>query len=369
MRARVWLLILVVGCGPARATQGGGDDDQHPDAHGTRGDGGGSSDGSMPVMCGGTICRADQTCNAGVCEFACQGATVPGDYATIQSAIDALAATGNDSTICLGPNSYSESSSIYVRDSGTHGKALRIIGPSMDRTRIMSSLSFQSQGWHSLTVQGVELGPTSNAISATFSNNETLNVIGTRIRGQGMYIYNRGTVLVDGSVFDVTNNNYGIEAYASSTGPLMVTIENSYFKSAYVGAYAEISSGQQIQLSFVNNAVVGCRAAMHVGANVTATVANSIFASTSGIALEFLAGSTITNHHNALWGNTTNYAGIAADGAGYVKQDCMLDQTGLAPSLHDGSPCRNAGDAAAAPTHDFYGAARGGSVDIGAVQQ
>jgi len=346
---------------------GGDDDQQHPDAHGS-GDGGGSADAAMPVMCGGTICRADQTCNAGVCEFACQGATVPGDYATIQAAIDALAATGNDSTICLGANSYSESSTIYVRDSGTHGKALRIVGPSMDRTRVMAQLQFQYGGWHALTVQGIELGNTSYALQATFSNNESLSLIGTRIRGSGIYINQRGTTLIDGCVFDVTNNNYGLQLYASSTGPLAVTVENSYFKSAYLGVSADIS-GQQIMLSYVNNAAVGCRAAMHVGAGVTATVANSIFASSTGVALEFIAGSTITNHHNALWGNTTNYAGIAADGAGYVKQDCMLDQTGPAPALRDGSLCHAAGDASAAPSHDFYGAARSGSVDIGAVQR
>ncbi len=367
MTARVWLLILV-GCGPAMATHGTGDDDQHTDAR-TSGDGRGTNpDGAMPVMCGGSVCRADQTCNAGVCEFGCQGATVPGDYATIQAAIDALAATGNDATICLGPNSYTESSAIYIRDSGTHGKSLRIIGPSMDRTRVQSTFYFQ-QGWHALTVQGIELGGTSSAMQATFSNNETISVIGTRIRGSGIYATQRGTLTVDGSVFDVSTNNYGIQAYASSSGPLTVAIENSYFKSAYVGLWGEITNGQQINATFVNNAVVGCRAGIHFGPNVTATVANSIFASSTGVALEWLAGSTITNHHNALWGNTTNYAGIAADGPGYVKTDCMLDMSGLAPALHDGSPCRGAGDPSGAPAHDFYGAPRGGTVDIGAVQQ
>ena len=77
----------------------------------------------------------------------------------------------------------------------------------------------------------------------------------------------------------------------------------------------------------------------------------------------------ILKHGNdALWGNTTNYSGLAADGPGTVKADLMLDNSTVPPGLLPGSPCRGAGSVTEAAATDFYGRARGTSIDIGAVQ-
>src|SRR5512139_822524 len=132
MQHLVWASLLLVACangGPtgtnssidARAIDGK-DDPMMPDGP-----------PEHPVTCGGSICAAGQTCNAGNCTFGCAGASVPGDYATLQTAVDALAAVGQDATICIGNATLTESQ-VFVRDQASHGKTLQIIGESVDRS-------------------------------------------------------------------------------------------------------------------------------------------------------------------------------------------------------------------------------------------
>ncbi|MEO8878292.1 MAG: choice-of-anchor Q domain-containing protein, partial [Polyangiaceae bacterium] len=66
--------------------------------------------------------------------------------------------------------------------------------------------------------------------------------------------------------------------------------------------------------------------------------------------------------------NANNYAGSAVDGAGYVKADVKLDTTQNPPGLSAGSPARGVADVAMSPATDFWGVARPGTPDIGAVQ-
>src|SRR5437870_1615640 len=47
------------------------------------------SDGRTP--CGMVFCRTDQKCSSGACTTPCNGANMPGDFATIQAALQALA--------------------------------------------------------------------------------------------------------------------------------------------------------------------------------------------------------------------------------------------------------------------------------------
>ena len=70
---------------------------------------------------------------------------------------------------------------------------------------------------------------------------------------------------------------------------------------------------------------------------------------------------------NALSGNTTNYAGSAAPGAGYVTGSLNLTST-TPPGPAAGSPLIGAGDTALVTPHDFFGKPRNGRADIGAVQ-
>jgi hypothetical protein len=72
--------------------------------------------------------------------------------------------------------------------------------------------------------------------------------------------------------------------------------------------------------------------------------------------------------NSALWGNTTNYSGLATAGSGYVTANPMLDTSLTPPGLEPESPCWGAGSATYAPPTDYWGVPRGTSVAIGAVQ-
>ena len=72
--------------------------------------------------------------------------------------------------------------------------------------------------------------------------------------------------------------------------------------------------------------------------------------------------------YDLLFANATSYAGTAADGPAYLEVDPMLDATTTPPSLALGSPARGAGSLSHAPALDFWGNARGGHADLGAVQ-
>ena len=84
-----------------------------------------SGPGSPRIPCGPTFCRSDEKCSSNACMYDCTGTKVPGDYATITSAVTALAATAADVTICLGGIQAGES--VSISDVGAHNKALKII--------------------------------------------------------------------------------------------------------------------------------------------------------------------------------------------------------------------------------------------------
>lgn len=329
-----------------------------------------------PITCGQTVCRIDQTCNAGKCAFACTGSTVPGDYATVQGAIDALASAGKDATICLDEKTYAEAQ-VLVRDPGDHGKALRIIGLSMDRSKIAGTTYVQS-GWSTVTFQGVHLaaGATSNSMNIDFGYmGGKVSILASRLSGQtgvqaGDGSGKNGELFVDGCDIAV-GKGYGVEAFANGTGTLKVTVQNSYAHACGCATSAAATGTGVIDLRFVDNTVVGCDMGLWLDVNdsMTALYANDVFtgATMYGVRRDG-AGTQVTHGNNALWGNASNYFGTAVDGPGYVKTDCLLDGTGPVPTLGQGSSCLGAGDATVAPPADFYVVPRGAKADIGAVQ-
>lgn len=333
-----------------------------------------TGDGSIdapatPVTCGGTICVAGQTCNAGSCTFGCAGASVPGDYATLQTAVDALAAVGNDATICIGSATLTESY-VYVRDSANHGKTLKIIGESVDRSTISADIYVQS-GWSSVTFKGVHISVPSNRIAmrSNIGASSKLVIAASKLSGNtGLDISQPQEVSVDGVEF-VTSGGYGVSTFTSS-GTVAVKIENSYFRGTgySVRTSNSTTNGGATNLTFIGNTVVGPSIGLYLDNATTATVANSMFTGTTSFAMQWPASVTVTRHHNALWNNATNYGGIASDGASYLKVDCLLDMAPRIPSLEPGSPCRDAGDASAGSDHDFHGTARGTPPDLGAVE-
>lgn len=318
------------------------------------------------MTCGGTICAAGQTCNAGTCTFGCAGASVPGDYATLQTAIDALAAAGEDATICIGSATLSESQ-VFIRDQQNHNKVLQIIGESFDRSTINGDLYVQS-GWGRVTLQGVHVSAAQNhtAVRAQLGSGGKLSILASRLSGQSaLDISQPQEVIVDGTEF-VTTGGYGASTFVTF-GQATVRIENSYFRGTGYSVRTSTSGGS-INLSFVGNTVVGPAVGLDLSGSTTALVANSLFTGTTSFAMQWTSSTNVTRHHNALWANATNYGGLASDGPGYLKLDCQLDLAPRVPVLKASSPCRDAGDAAVASAHDFFGTARGTPPDLGAVE-
>lgn len=360
---RLLIVGFLVACAGAHPGSGEHGDDAPP-ADGMPGDG--TSDGETPpVTCGGETCQSGQTCVDNTCTFACSGATVPGDYATIQTAIDALAAAGQDATICLGEETFNESQ-IQVRDQGSHNKILRIIGKAMDRS-IINGQIYIYNGWSKVRIQGVQVRTTSGtAVQGQGAANSTLEIVGSKLSGpDAFYAYQKQTILIDGCEI-ATTSGYGVSLYANISGPLAVRIQNSYLHGGY-SLHSGTSSGYEIQLAFVNNLVKGSDVGVDISGSTTALIANNIFANNTDTALQWYSPANVDRHDNALFGNMTNYGGLASDGANTLKVDCMLGNTAI-PTLGAASPCRDVGDKTVAPMLDFYGATRGAKPDLGPVE-
>jgi hypothetical protein len=363
---RIALLLFLVACanGGPSGPYGTDASNTDPDATDPTGDG----PPSTPVTCGGNICVAGQACNAGTCTFGCAGASVPGDYATLQTAIDALAAVGQDATICIGNATLTETT-VYVRDQMNHGKTLQIIGESVDRSTLNTEIYVQN-GWNKVTLKGVHVSVATNrtAMHSSLGVGGKLTIAAAKLTGQtGLDISGAQEVLVDGTDI-TTSGGYGVSTYLSS-GQATVRIENSYLRgTGYSVRGSTYSGGGTLQLQFVGNTVVGPSVAMDLSGNTTALIANSLFTGTTSYAMTWTNTTTVMRHNNALWNNQTNYNGLASDGANYLKIDCMLDMTPRIPTLRAGSPCRDVGDAAVSSNHDFHGTARGTVPDLGAVE-
>jgi len=141
-------------------TSDGGSSDAATDGGTSLTDGAGSTDGEAAKdtgsdatggggPCGGNACIPGQTCVSGECVFAgCSGVTVPGDYPTIQSALDALEAS-DGGAICLGPQTYTESIDINT------GVPITVWGVSSDKTTIQGFAAAGAKPSGTIGIQGV----------------------------------------------------------------------------------------------------------------------------------------------------------------------------------------------------------------------
>jgi hypothetical protein len=309
------------------------------------------------VACGGTFCRADQTCTAGRCAFGCVGTQVPGDYATLSNAVSALSPMGG--TICLKAETYSESVSI----AGTAGKNLTIVGANSSDTKV-NTLTIGT-GFDTVTIRGIGGQITANGRSKV----EAIGTAGI------VYVTPSGPqeVRIDGANLGGTAASpasYGLYVYPQSTSAPKVTVTNSYFHDSTRGVYIYNNYGPSevslVNCTFSNNG----DAITQLGGSYppVLTYSNNIFVNQKTFALN-LAGPIpqLTHENNLLFGNANNYSGIAADGADYIKADPTLDNS-VPPEPRVGSPARRTSVGSRAPATDFYGVARAGGADRGAVQ-
>ncbi len=310
------------------------------------------------ISCGGAFCRADQTCTMGRCEFACTGTQVPGDYATLANAVSALSPTGG--TICLKAQQYPESVSI----TGTAGKTLSIIGVNANDTKV--STITVGTGFDSVTIRG-----TGGQITASGrAKLEAIAVAGT------IYVQPNGPqeTRIDGANLGGTAaavQSYGLYVYPSSSGGApKVVVQNTYFhdntRGIYIYGYYGQADVSVLNCTFANNG----EGILSTGSTYppVLTYSNNIFVNQKTFALN-LTGPIpqLVHENNLLFGNANNYSGIAADGADYLKADPSLDNA-VPPEPRTGSPARKTSVASRAPATDFYGVARVGGADRGAVQ-
>jgi hypothetical protein len=307
----------------------------------------------------------------GACNFDCTGTKVPGDYATISAAVTALAATGNDVTICLGAIQAGES--VTVSDPGAHNKSIKIIGTAPLLTTL-GTVSV-SAGFSEVTLMGFG---TSQSASIQGAAKVTLRALKLQspssaaltVRGASTAV--ASSVVIDGcDIGNSTTSGYGLYVDNSYTAPFNVAVTNSYIHGGIYGVYAYGTTGTQFTLSLVNNTIDKASTGIYIATPATSVLnyANNIIsnAMTSGITIQ-TAITSVTHSNNALFGNTANYAGTAVDGMAYVKTDCQLDMSTGVPQTKAGSPCRGAGKAMGAPPVDYWNAPRGAAIDIGAVQ-
>lgn len=308
------------------------------------------------ILCGSIFCRADQQCQNSTCVTACTGSKVPGDYATVQAAVTALATAQMDATICLAPQTYAES----VTVSASPNKLLTIIGPSGAK---LTGLAITGS-YGKVTLKGISVttltvnGP--SPIEATGIHADTFQASTAQV----------GAVTIDGCDLGASGQSYGLYVYRTAgSQALTVTAQNTWFHGATYGAYVNVVTNALLTVNLLNDTFTASTRGLYSASTgtVTLTYLNSIFSGLTVTGITITGGHTLTHSNNLLFGNTANYAGTAVDGAGYVKTDPLLD-TATPPELKQGSPARGAADVAKAPLKDYWAVTRGSSADIGAIE-
>jgi len=343
-----------------------------PDAHDA-----GQSDardaGQPDASC--AFCYQGQTCVGGSCAFtACTGSHVPGDYATVQSAVNALSQAGG--TICLGAQTYAED----VAFQGAGDLVFQGAGRGETIVRSIAS-AYLEAGYETpstVTFSGLSIGslalwPGTNTVMTILAS--TLGGVNAPSGTSGLivnYSANQAQIVLDGVDISATGAPAVMVGFGVSGPPdQQFSMVNSYVHDSPIGVrvvQAWTGTGGVIT-SFENNTIEGNDAGFSlIGSQAAGTLAlyNNLFVG-NGTALDDIS-LTVSQSNNAYYGNTTNFAENATDGANDVKTDPDLDTSTAPPGLLAGSPCKGAGTAAHAPSHDFFGRPRAGTVDIGGVQ-
>jgi len=329
----------------------------------------GGTDATTIPLCGGVRCRAEQKCVKDLCTFSCTGVTVPGDYASITSAVTAMSSTGG--TICLGESTFKETVSI------TGSKPMTIIGASNDRSIVSRIQVSGGAGTFVLkgigVTDGVQTDSTNLQLVGVKLTPSLLSRHGVTVRSVNSTTF---TVTVDGCDIAPTKGYSGIYLTDSTYGQWTLNVWNTWIHGAKAGVdiYHYVGPGTTPLVKLVNDtftendtAIQTTRSSTSGTGNISLTYVNDLIVS-NGVGINIGSGTTFTHRNNALFGNTTNYAGAATPGTGYVTTDPLMNEFSTPPGLKPGSPCRGAADPLAAPEVDYWGITRSLKFDIGAVQ-
>ncbi|HTR55112.1 MAG TPA: hypothetical protein VMJ10_30710 [Kofleriaceae bacterium] len=343
------------------------------------------------VDCGAGTCRFGQACVAGACQYpTCAGVTVPGDYATVQSAVDAIGGLGG--TICIAAGTFPED--VIVQST----KPLVIQGVSATRTAldaihleqtadvsirgisttkpsdiVLASSQFviensaitcdttQSPEGYGLLIQSPAPATTSSvAIRATkLATVQIAAALDVRVVTGFTSITLDGVELTGTSATGVNVDSKSDAA----TGDVAMSITNSSFHDCSAGITADTRNGEHVELTVENNTITCVELALYYD-NLQALYFNNLFVGSS-VAVSAVGPASCGN--NLLYDNATNYGGTATAGPSYLTANPLLDAASP-PGLSALSPARGAGDPAHAPAADYWGRPRGPQIDLGAVQ-
>ena len=307
--------------------------------------------------------------------FASTTLTVPGQYPTIQAALNA-ALSGD--TVSVSPGTYRENLNFQ-------GKAVNLVS-----TAGASQTTIAAPGGTAVTI-----GPAGSIVGFTISG-------GTATFGAGMAVSGSGTVIAK-DVFQ--SNSEGTGGFGAAIGgnnasPVIeqdLFVGNSCDSQFLSGVVAFVNGSsptivnnvfhdnpcRAINLTLpqgntplvINNTMVRNSVGVRIDGRVPSAsevVRNNIVAS-NGVGLEVDFGSGPTWDHNLVSGNTANYSGIPDQTGlnGNLSADPLfVNSASNNFQLLPGSPAIGAGSAVDAPSVDFNGNPRPpGSIDIGAFQR
>lgn len=285
---------------------------------------------------------------------------VPGDYATIQAALDNA---GHGDTIVVAAGEYTENLMFKSRWTTLQGA-----GP--DSTVLHGSI--HSDGQWAVSIKGFRVSATTphsrtglNMYGAEFvvANNVVENF------DYAIRIENQNVGEVSGNV--IRNNILGI-AFIESPG---ITIhDNLILNNSLAGIKIFSFSAPEI----VHNTIVGngFGTTLENGGGIASRDAHNFEVVQNNILVSNHAGMNIgaanaDNHHNLVWGNVQNYVGAATVGTGDVTLDPRFVNPGEKDyRLWDDSPAVDRGVAYSGMTRDLDGNPRpvGAGPDLGAFE-
>jgi hypothetical protein len=295
--------------------------------------------------------------------LSCTGIRVPGDYATISAALSAIEAGTAVGFICLGEGVYHGDLRAFPST-----RNVAIVGVNADVTRIQGHIEMIANATTHPTVEIAGVTVT-GGIHAT---NAELYVHDAVVRGTstsiGIYAVGTGSLTALRTEVSGTPTTDAIQA--SSRRPSYV--RNCYLHDARYGVAVSTTTSASSSVLIENNTILDMRTgilgyAFTGGGSYALTYRNNIIARSTQYAVDLSAAPT-AHSNNALFGNMTNYNGLAGAGLGYVTSDPRLDTSYVPPVPGSTSPLLGAASSSA-PADDYWRVARDAAPDIGAVER
>ncbi|HSA22990.1 MAG TPA: lamin tail domain-containing protein, partial [Myxococcota bacterium] len=290
---------------------------------------------------------------------------VPGDFATIQEALDAAAM---DDIVEVAAGEYFES--VLVQP------GLILMGAGMDRTVLHGRIMLESGDHHVITGfrvtrEGTTLSVNAGGIAKDCTGRPGVTLTENQIDGFGT-----GIALAECPQNVLTRNllkrNQRGMVLGDSGGQLTDNLVLYNQKAGIVlnGCGLNVSQNTFVGNGFAEPIAEGGAALVTTGSNIDHAHNNIVVSNHGGWNLLEIANPNLT--HNLVWGNTVDYAGQAVADPGDLSADPLFVDLGNDDfHLRPGSPAMDTGSDHDGTEVDFDGVSRpqGAAVDLGAYEQ